>query len=88
MWADPVQGDADLETTQSELGGQVAVAGGVNAPLTLGRGSTAEIRQAVDDAIETLGPAGFILEPVDSLFPDTPWPAVRTLIDAWKEHCQ
>ena len=43
-----------------------------------------EIRQAVRDAVETLGPSGFILEPVDSLFPDTPWPAVRTMIDEWK----
>ncbi len=84
-WADPVQGDADLQTTRAELGGKVAIAGGVNAPLTLGRGSPEEIRSAVHAAIETLGPAAFILEPVDSLFPDTPWPAVKTMIDAWKE---
>jgi hypothetical protein len=84
-WADPVQGDADLATTRQELGDKVTIAGGVNAPLTLGQGSPDAIRSAVRSAIETLGPAGFILEPVDSLFPDTPWPAVKTMIDAWRE---
>lgn len=84
-WADPVQGDADLEATREVLGGKVAIAGGVNAPLTLGKGTPAEIRRAVHDAMDTFGPAGFVLEPVDSLFPDTPWPAVKAMIDAWKE---
>ena len=84
-WVDPVMGEVDLETVRRELGGKVAIAGGVNAPLTLGKGTDEEIRAQVRDAIETLGPAGFILEPVDSLFPDTPWRAVETMIDAWKE---
>ena len=53
--------------------------------MTLGRGSTDDIRIAVRNALETLGPAGFILEPVDSLYPDTPWPAVRAMIDNWKD---
>jgi len=84
-WADPVMGGADLETYRRELGNKTAIAGGVNAPLTLGKGTPDDIREQVRQAIETLGPAGFILEPVDSLFPDTPWPAVRTMIEAWKE---
>ena len=84
-WADPVQGNIDLETIRERLGGKVAIAGGVNAPLTLGKGSPEEIRRAVVDAIEILGPSGFILEPVDALFPDTPWEAVKTMIDSWKE---
>jgi uroporphyrinogen-III decarboxylase len=84
-WVDPAQGDADPRVTRAQLGAKVAVAGGVNAPLTLGQGSPATIRQAVRSAIEILGPAGFILEPADSLFTDTPWPAVKTMIDAWRE---
>jgi uroporphyrinogen-III decarboxylase len=84
-WADPVQGGTDLDSIHEELGNKVAIAGGVNAPLTLGNGSFSEIREAVRSALETLGPAGFILEPVDSLFPDTPWPAVECMIDAWRE---
>jgi len=85
LWADPVQGGADLATVRRELGDRVAIAGGVNAPLTLGKASPSDIRRAVRDAISTLGPTRFILEPVDSLFPDTPWPAVETMIEAWKE---
>ncbi|MBN1341702.1 MAG: hypothetical protein JXQ73_03430 [Phycisphaerae bacterium] len=84
-WVDPVMGGVDIETVRHELGGKVAIAGGVNAPLTLGKGSAQEIRAQVEQAIETLGPAGFVLEPVDSLFPDTPWSAVRTMIEAWKQ---
>jgi uroporphyrinogen-III decarboxylase len=84
-WADPVMGDADLATIREKLGGKMAIAGGVNAPLTLGTKSPNEIRRAVREAVETLGAAGFILEPVDSLFPDTPWEAVKTMIDAWKD---
>ncbi len=84
-WADPVQGGVDLRAARDTLRGRMAIAGGVNAPLTLGKGSPEEIRRAVREAMETLGPAGFILEPVDSLFPDTPWEAVKTMIDAWKE---
>jgi hypothetical protein len=84
-WADPVQGDVDLQAARRILGETVAIAGGVNAPLTLGKGSPGDIRKAVHDAAEILGPRRFVLEPVDSLFPDTPWPAVKTMIDAWKE---
>jgi len=84
-WADPVMGGTDLATVRRELGDNVAIAGSVNAPLTLGKGTPEEIRKQVRDAIETLGPAGFILEPVDSLFPDTPWPAVETMIETWKQ---
>jgi hypothetical protein len=87
-WADPVQGDAALAEVRGRLGPNVAIAGGVNASLTLGHGSDHEIRAAVRGATETLGPERFILEPVDSLYPETPWSAVRTMIDAWKECTQ
>jgi hypothetical protein len=37
-------------------------------------------------AVETLAPSGrFILHPVDSLFPDTPWSGVEAMIAAWRE---
>ena len=39
-------------------------------------------------AMRTLGPGGgFILAPVDALFPDTPWPSVEAMIAAWREEC-
>ena len=84
-WCDPAMGDADNRTIRRELGGKVAVAGGVNAPLTLGKGTAAEIRRQVTESIEGLGPAGLILEPVDSLFPNTPPHAVEAMIGAWKD---
>lgn len=87
LWhVDPVQGGADLRVVKDTLGDKVATLGGINSAVTLGRGSREEIRQAVFDAVEILGQGGgFILSPVDCLFPDTPWPAVQTVIEAWTE---
>ena len=31
---------------------------------------------------------GFILSPVDCLFPDTSWESVETVIEAWREVCE
>ena len=84
-WADPEMGDVDNATIRKELGGKVAVAGGIDATRTLHDGSPEQIRNRVTDAIETLGPDGFILEAMDSLFPDTPASSVQTMIDVWKE---
>lgn len=85
-YVDPVQ-DAtiDLASIRARLG-DMAVAGGVNSGVTLASGSAEEIRRAVQTAMSALAaPGGFILSPVDALFPDTPWPAVETLIAAWRE---
>jgi hypothetical protein len=84
-WYDPAMGEVSGDAVREILSGEVAVAGGVNCPLTLGKGSPDQIRRQVRESVETFGGSGFILEPVDSLFPDTPWPAVRTMIDAWRE---
>lgn len=63
----------------------MAVLGGLNAAITLNRGSPGEIRRAVREAVETLGPTGFILSPVDCLFQDTPWSKVEILVQAWRD---
>jgi len=85
---DPVQGGADLGIVKRKLGGEVAVLGGINSAITLGRGSRDEIRQAVFKAMKILAPdGGFILSPVDCLFHDTPWESVATVIEAWREVC-
>ena len=85
-WVDPVQDKADLAAVKEAFGGQLAVAGGINSALTLGRGSPDEIRQAVIAAIKALGPGGgFILSPVDALFPDTPWSSVEAMISTLQE---
>jgi len=85
-YVDPVQDKADLAEVKVKVGGRMAVAGGINSGVTLARGSLEEIRQAVHAAVHTLGPGGgFILAPVDALFPDTPWSSVETMIKSWQE---
>ena len=87
-FVDPVQDDVDVGELKRRVEGAFAVAGGVNSGITLGRGTPGEIREAVHSAIQTLAPGGgFILSPVDALFPDTPWDSVQTMIDAWREVC-
>jgi len=84
-YIDPEQGQPDLDEVKRRFSGRVALAGGVSSAVTLHGGSRDEIRQAVHTAVCKLGPTGFILAPVDALFPDTPWSGVEAMIDAWRE---
>jgi len=87
-FVDPVQDDIDLKVFKQRLEGKFAVAGGVNSGVTLGRGKPDEIRDAVYSAVHALAEGGgFILSPVDALFPDTPLDSVKTMIEAWREVC-
>jgi hypothetical protein len=84
-YVDPVQDKTDLALVKEKFRGKVALAGGVNSAVTLGSGSRAEVKAAVENAMRTLGPDGFILAPVDALFPDTPWASVQAMIETWRE---
>ena len=85
---DPVQDQVDLTDIRDKLGGKISLAGGINSGITLASGSAEEIRDAVHRAVRILGTGGgFILSPVDALFPDTPWSSVAVMIDAWREVC-
>jgi hypothetical protein len=84
-YVDPVQDRTDLDAVKRKFRGKVALAGGINSAVTLGSGTPTEIREAVHRAVQTLGPDGFVLAPVDAIFPDTPWESVEALIAAWKE---
>jgi uroporphyrinogen-III decarboxylase len=84
-YVDPLQEKADLASVKSQFGGRLAVAGGISSAVTLHSGSGDEIHQAVHTAVEKLGPRGFVLAPVDALFPDTPWSSVEAMIEAWRE---
>jgi hypothetical protein len=85
---DPVQDNVDLKDFKQQVDGAFAVAGGINSGVTLGSGDRDEIREAVYSAVETLGPdGGFILSPVDALFPDTPADSLEIMIEAWREVC-
>jgi hypothetical protein len=85
-YVDPVQDHLDLEAARKLFRKKMAVAGGVNSGVTLASGSRQEIRAAVRKALDVFGDSGgFILSPVDALFPDTPWASVETMIQAWRE---
>lgn len=86
---DPIQGrHTDLPAIRQALAGRMATWGGVSGALTLERGSEAEIRSAVHEAIATLGPDSFVLSPVDNITLDTPltWHNIDILIDEWRRH--
>jgi hypothetical protein len=85
-YADPAQDHVNLEWARQTFAGHMAVAGGINTSLDLTPADPAHIRATVHAALDCFERrGGFILAPVDALFPDTPWPAVRAMIDAWWE---
>jgi hypothetical protein len=84
-YIDPVQGAPDLDLVKNIFKSRIALAGGVSSANTLHRGSKEEIRRAVHTAVSKLGPSGFILAPVDAIFPDTPWANLEAMIEAWRE---
>ncbi len=85
---DPGEGkDTTLEAVRKSLAGELALWGGVSGPLTVEEGSQDEVRQAVEDALAVLGPAGrFILSPVDNVRADTArsWENVDIFIKTWQ----
>jgi Uroporphyrinogen decarboxylase (URO-D) len=85
LYVDPTQETRELAAVKDKFQGRLAVAGGISSAVTLYGGSREEIRQAVDAAVQQLGPRGFILAPVSSLTPDIPWSGVEAMIEAWRE---
>ncbi len=86
---DPVQGThTDMPLMKQKLGGKIALWGGVSGAVTVERGTEEEVRAAVRHAIETLGPRGFILSPVDNITVDEPltWRNLDIFIDEWRKH--
>ena len=86
---DPIQGTyTDMPLMKEKIGEQVCLWGGVSAAVTVERGSEEEIRSAVRHALETLGPRGMILSPVDNFTMDEPstWSNIDIFIDEWKTH--
>jgi uroporphyrinogen-III decarboxylase len=86
---DPIQGTyTDMPLLKEKLGQQVCLWGGVSGAITVELGIEAEIRAAVREAIETLGPTGFILSPVDNITVDQPltWHNIEIFKDEWHKH--
>jgi hypothetical protein len=85
-YVDPVAERTGLAAIKAKFAGRLALAGGVSSGVTLAGRAHRDIRREVEMAVRTLGPGGgFILAPVDSLFPDTPWSSVEVMIEAWRE---
>ncbi|MBM3238136.1 hypothetical protein FJZ31_17735 [Candidatus Poribacteria bacterium] len=86
---DPIQGKStDLVMMKQKLKGNIGLWGGVNGFITVERGSKAEVREAVHNAITTLAPGGgFILSPVDNVRDTSQetWENVIAMVEAWKE---
>lgn len=88
LGVDPIQGThTDMPLMKAKLGGKACLWGGVSAAVTVERGSEAEVRQAVRLALDTLGPQGFVLSPIDNLTVDEPrtWENINTFIDEWQK---
>ena len=84
---DPVQGTkTDLPQIRAKTAGRMSLWGGVSGAVTVEMGGEQEIRTAVCQAIETLGPQGLILSPVDNITVDAPetWRNLNVFIDEWK----
>jgi hypothetical protein len=84
---DPIQGThTDLERLKEQSGGRMCLWGGVSGAVTVELGSEEEVRTAVRHAIDTLGPTGLVLSPVDNVTVDAPrtWRNVDVLIDEWQ----
>ena len=85
---DPVQGThTDMELLKERVGDPICLWGGVSGAVTVELGTEDEVRAAVRRAIETLGPDGFILSPVDNITVDAPrtWQNIDALIDEWRK---
>ncbi|HUU12391.1 MAG TPA: uroporphyrinogen decarboxylase family protein [Terriglobia bacterium] len=84
---DPVQGThTNLELIKRKIGERICLWGGVSGAITVELGSEEEVREAVRRAVETLGPTGFILSPVDNITIDAPqtWKNLDVLIEEWQ----
>jgi len=84
---DPIQGThTNLSEMKKRAGERLCFWGGVSGAVTVEMGTEDEIRAAVQKAIGTLGPTGFILSPVDNITLDTPrvWQNVAVFIDEWQ----
>jgi uroporphyrinogen-III decarboxylase len=86
---DPVQGSyVDMPLIKEKIGGRICLWGGVSGAITVEMGTEGEVRAAVQEAVQTLGPTGFVLSPIDNITVDAPrtWDNLSVFIDEWQKH--
>ncbi len=87
MGVDPVQGTyTDMRLMKRKIGHRIALWGGVSGAVTVEMGTGGQVRGAVREALDALGPEGFILSPVDNITVDAPrtWQNIDVLIEEWR----
>lgn len=83
---DPASDKLSFERVKEVIGDRMAMVGGIST-VNLTNNSREEISRKVKEVIDIFGPTNrFILHPVDSIFPDTPWESIEAMIEAWKEY--
>jgi hypothetical protein len=77
-----------MRALKAKLGGRICLWGGVSGAVTVEMGDEQEVRTAVDRAFEELGPAGFVLSPIDNITVDAPltWQNIEVLKQQWQTH--
>ena len=86
---DPVQDTRmDLALLKERVGDRMCLWGGVSGAVTVEMGNEEEVRLAVRQAVETLGPTGFVLSPVDNITVDAPetWYNIGVFMEEWRKH--
>ncbi len=84
---DPVQGvGTDMAAMRATVGDRMALWGGVNGFVTVELGLDDEIRAAVAEALDEMGPTGTILSPVDNIRDeaDETMRRVGVMADEWR----
>lgn len=86
FYIDPLQDSITLEKAKDMFCTEMTIVGGINS-ITLNSKNKTQIDNEVKRVINILGETNrFILQPVTSLFPDTPWEGVEMLIEAWNKY--
>lgn len=84
-FVDPFADRITLEEARDQLSDKMTVVGGIST-LSLSA-SKPDIEANARHALDVLGKQPrFILHPADSIFPDTPWEGLETLINTWKTY--
>jgi len=95
---DPVEStiEVDLQETKDRVGEDICLWGGMNAPVTLGIGTSEEIIKGAWEAVRILAPGGgFILSALESIIlghdpkicGSIPWENVEHMVKAWRKVC-
>ena len=82
---DPHKDNITLERALEWLGDQTTLVGGVSS-ITL-NAPVSEVKNNTAKAMDILGKTNrFILHPVNSIYPDTSWEGLNTMIEEWRKY--